>query len=541
MSLYSVMLVDDEKEVREAIARKLDWETMGFQVVGSAENGEEALEIAEQLCPDVVMTDIKMPFMDGLTFCQQLKENQMNAKVVIFSGFDEFDYAKEAIKLEVEEYILKPINAAELREVFERLKKTLDREIAEKRNMDYFYRYYQESLPIMKEQFLAGLIQGRIPPDQIEELSNSYQLLLQAPFYSVAVIHMDYANNTGSRGHGPETWKRMLAVSGKQILDEQIADMFQFRSFLYLDCIVVIGMLQDWEEIRRMIHYLDQFCKICKRVLSVNTTAGIGQICDSLVQLPFSYRGAVDAVDARVLIEPNQAIYIKDMEPNSLAAFMLEDQDVRNVMRAVKLGTEEELKNEIQSMIQHMKNSMLNLNQYQITLMEIVTETLKVIGTHGVEIAQVFGPGFDLYRDPAQFETLEMLEHWLLDIMLRLRFFIRREQKDTAKLLVAKAIQYIEEHYSNSNLSVDMLCTHLNVSPAYFSTLFKKETNMTFVMYLTRIRMERAIYLLETTDQKTYMIAESVGYTEPNYFSYVFKKKYGISPSRYRLQKMGDQ
>lgn len=540
MSLYSVMLVDDEEEVREAIARKLDWESMGFKVVGTAENGEEALEIAEQLRPDVVMTDIKMPFMDGLTFCRRLKENQMNTKVVIFSGFDEFDYAKEAIKLEVEEYILKPINAAELREVFERLKETLDREIAEKRNMDYFYRYYQESLPIMKDQFLTGLIQGRIPPDRIEELSNSYQLPLKAPFYSVAEIHMDHTNNNRSHGHDPETWKRMLAVSGKQILDEQVADMFQFHSFLHLDCIVVIGMLQDSSGIRRMIHYLDQFCKICKRVLSVNTTAGIGQICDSLVQLPFSYGGAVDAVEARVLIEPDQAIYIKDIEPNSKAAFMLEDQAVQNIMRAVKLGTEEELKNEVQSMIQHMKKSMLNVNQYQITLMEIVTETLKVIGAYGVETVQVFGTGFDLYRDPAQFETLEMLEHWLLDTMLRLRSFIRRERKDTAKLLVEKAIQYIGEHYGKSELSVDMLCNHLNVSPAYFSALFKKETGMTFVAYLTRIRLERAIYLLEATDQKTYMIAESVGYTEPNYFSYVFKKKYGISPSRYRLQKMGD-
>jgi len=533
------MLVDDEEEVREAIAGKLDWSAMGFRVVGSAENGEEALEIAEQLRPDVVMTDIKMPFMDGLTFCRRLKESQMSTKIVIFSGFDEFEYAKEAIKLEVEEYILKPINAAELREVFERLKITLDQEIAEKQNIDYLSRYYQESLPIMKEQFLAGLIQGRIPKERIEELNAAYEMNFNAPFYSVSEVHMD--NSTSSHGHDPKTWKRMLAASGKQILDEQMSALFCYRSFLYLDRIVIIGMLKDPEEINRMIYYLNQFCKICKRVLGVNTTAGIGQVCESRMQLPFSYRGAADAVEARVLLEPNQAIYIKDIEPNVKETFMLEDRDVQNIMRTVKIGTKEELAAEVWGMTRRMKETVSNLNQYQITLMEIVTETLKVIRAYGVEMNQVFGAGFDLYRDPAQFETLEALGQWLLDTMMRLRSFIRRERKDTAKLLVEKAKQYMEEHFGDSALSVDMLCSHLSVSPAYFSTLFKKETGMTFVIYLTRIRMERAIYLLETTDQKTYMIADAVGYTEPNYFSYVFKKKYGLSPSRYRLQKMGEQ
>lgn len=529
MNRYSVMLVDDEEEVRQAIAKKLDWEAIGFQVVGTAENGEEALEMAEQLRPDVVMTDIKMPFMDGLTFCRELKASQMSAKIVIFSGFDEFEYAKEAITLEVEEYILKPINAVELRSVFERIKVTLDQEIAEKQNMDQLYRYYQESLPVMQDQFLTGLVEGRIPEAEIAAFNDSYELNLQAPYYSAAVIHMD---------SGDERLRHMLAVSGKRILDEHLGDRFRYRSFLLLDRVVVVGMMSEEKEISQMVYFLDQICKICKRVLNVNTTAGIGQLCDDLVQLHYSFDGAKDAVDSRVLLESNQAIYIKDIEPKAAAEFVIEDKNIQQLIHAVKLGSREELQAEVAALVQYLKNSAMTLNQYQIVLMEMVTEILKFGRAYGVEMTQVFGEGFDLYKTAAQFDSLDALGEWLENTMMKLRSFVRQERKDTAKLLMERARQYIEEHYADSDLSVDTICSYLNVSSTYFSMLFKKETSTGFVAYLTRRRMEQALFLLDTTDLKTYMISDQIGYTEPNYFSYVFKKHYGVSPSRYRVKKM---
>jgi two-component system response regulator YesN len=152
MKLYTLVLVDDEEEVRQAIIHKLDWESIGFQVIGYADNGEDALEIAERLRPDVVLTDIKMPFMDGLTLSRRLKQISKDIKIIIYSGFDDFEYAKEAIKLEVEEYILKPIDAAELQKVFLNIKAKLDEEINSKRDMELLRNYYKESLPVMKEQ-----------------------------------------------------------------------------------------------------------------------------------------------------------------------------------------------------------------------------------------------------------------------------------------------------------------------------------------------------------------------------------------------------
>ena len=166
MDLYKLALVDDEEDVRVSIAKKVDWNALGFELVGSVSNGEEALELAEQTHLDAVMTDIKMPFMDGLTLCAKLKENYKNTKVVLYSGFDDFELAREAIHLEAEEYLLKPISAKDLENVFGKVKENLDREFDERRNMETLYNFYQKSLPMMREHFLTGMLEGRLSEEQ---------------------------------------------------------------------------------------------------------------------------------------------------------------------------------------------------------------------------------------------------------------------------------------------------------------------------------------------------------------------------------------
>ena len=188
----------------------------------------------------------------------------------------------------------------------------------------------------------------------------------------------------------------------------------------------------------------------------------------------------------------------------------------------------------IDELIQYIKKSAISIQLYQISLMEMIMEIFKLARAYQLDMNEVFGADFNINNKIYQLDSLEALKQWLQDICKKARNSIRRERTDTAKLLVDKAIKYIEENYHDSELSVDALCQHLNVSATYFSTLFKKETGTNFINYLTNVRMEKALQMLNTTEEKTYNIAEKVGYTEPNYFSYVFKKHYGISPSNYR-------
>lgn len=530
MGLYKVMLVDDEEAVRQAIEKKLRWEEIGFEVIATAENGEEALELAEKLMPDVVMTDIKMPFMDGLSLCRKLKENRRDTRIVIFSGFDEFEYAREAIKLEVAEYILKPIDSEELKEVFLRIRENLDAEIDEKRNHEKLYEYYQKSLPVMKEQFMASLLEGKITDELIDEMNRSYEVNLDAAYYAVAVFRADLGEKAMERS--------LLNLSLKRMIEENARGRVEIRSFLYLDMVAVIMLLDGTAALNEEIQELDQVCKAASRMLEVNVTAGIGQVVSELGNLAHSYKGAVDAVEYRVLLEANQAIYIRDIQPAVNSDFVLDDQDIQKVTRAVKLGSRQEVRDAVDDLIDKFKNSKISLHRYQVAMMELLAELLKLGRSYHLNLEEIFGGNMDFYREVAKFDSLDSLGEWLYSVCIKFRSLIRQEQTDSTKLLTEKAKQFIQEHYADSKLSVEMLCQHLNVSAAYFSTIFKKETGQSFVMYLTNVRMEAALELLNNSKEKTYVIADKVGYTEPNYFSYVFRKQYGMSPTKYRMSKM---
>lgn len=283
---------------------------------------------------------------------------------------------------------------------------------------------------------------------------------------------------------------------------------------------------------------MNQICKEANRLLEVNVTAGIGQAVTGLGNLAVSYQGAVDAVDYRVLLEPNQAIYIRDIQPAPSRDFVLDDQDIQKVTKAVKLGRQHEVREAVEELMGKFKHSNISLHRYQVAMMELVTELLKLGRSYHLNLEEIFGGNMDFYQEIAKFDSLDSLGEWLYNVCMKFRSLIRQEQTDSTKLLTEKAKQFIQENYADSNLSVEILSNYLNVSAAYFSTIFKKETGQSFVMYLTNVRMEAALELLNNTQEKTYVIAGEVGYTEPNYFSYVFRKKYGMSPTKYRMSKM---
>ena len=174
------------------------------------------------------------------------------------------------------------------------------------------------------------------------------------------------------------------------------------------------------------------------------------------------------------------------------------------------------------------------MDKYKIYFLEINIAMLKLIQSYNLDVSEIYGDNFNPYSSVEEFSSLEEVKKWFTDKAKKINLNIRKERMNSSKLLVEKAKEYINNNYTDYDLSVEKLCDYLHVSPTYFSTIFKRETEMNFVNYLTSVRLEEALKLLKTTDDKTYIIAGKVGYQEANYFSYVFKRKYGIAPSRYR-------
>lgn len=202
MQPYRLMLVDDEEYLRQGVIRRIDWDACGFTVVGEAENGQAGLELAERLQPDVILTDIKMPFMDGLTMSRRVLETQPGVKIIMLSGFDDFEYAQEAIALGSMDYILKPIDAAELTETLMRVRDRLDVEMREKRNVARLREHYVRSLPILREQLLHRLLDERVDAADLTEQAAQMELDLAASRYVVAYVRADIPAGTPDRDAG---------------------------------------------------------------------------------------------------------------------------------------------------------------------------------------------------------------------------------------------------------------------------------------------------------------------------------------------------
>lgn len=531
MELYNVLLVDDEADVLQAMKKKIDWEALGFCLAGTAENGQEALEMAEQLHIDVVMTDIKMPYMDGLTLCKNLKQSYRNMKVIIYSGFDDFEFAREAVHLEAEEYLLKPISAGDMEAAFSKVRKKLDQEYDEYRNLNRLSEYYRKSLPAMREQLVMGILEGRIAGERARAMMETYEICLDSPFYVVAALYMD----VNPREEQPQP-AQLFTLSLKDMVQDYLKNRTRFFSTAFLDQVIVIFMLDEREEIDQVLYHLDQICKMGFRVLKSSVTAAVGQICANTDALHTSYEEAVNAMEYRSILGSGQVLYINDIEPCSEENILVTEHEFQNLVHAVKLGNRDETNAAIAQIMDSIRKEPISPGQYQLLFMELLSELMKIGRAYKLHPNQIFGDHAGSWQELYRMVTVDELEGWLQEVGTNLRHVLRHERRDSAARLTEQAKAYIEEHYKESDLSADSLCRCLNVSAAYFSTIFKREVGMSFVAYLTKIRLEHALELLRTTEDKTYIIASRVGYMEPNYFSYVFKKQYGISPSKYRAE-----
>ena len=535
MNLYRIMVVDDEEEIRLGIIKKIDWETNGFVVVGDAENGQDALEKAEKLQPDVIMTDIKMPFMDGLELGKKLSEIMPSTKIIVFSGCDDFEYAHRAIKINVIEYVLKPINSIELVEVLKRLKLQLDHEYNEKRNLATLYKHYVESLPVIREQFLVGAIEGRISENQWDEQAEKLDIDFKSSYLSVALIHADGTLISEEENIiSIQKDSALISISVKKIVDENMGKYCKFISFPYSDMVVVIGNFEKKEDILAFIKGINEVCKIYERIIGLTISAGIGYAYNNHSEIRFSYRSAQSALEYRFVLGTGKAIYIEDVEPDNSIQLQFDEQEERSMLNAIKISSEEEITEIIDNLFRKIEDLLLPFNKYRIYLMEIMTSILKLVQTYNLDIDEIFGENFNCYSYLETFNSIHDVKDWFTNKAIKVNSFIKKERINSSMLLVEKAKQYVKENYNDYDISVEKLCAQLHVSPTYFSTIFKRETEMNFVNFLTTVRLEQAVKLLNTTDDKTYMIADKVGYQEANYFSYVFKRKFGVSPSKYR-------
>ena len=529
MRIYNVMIVDDEAEVREGIAEQIGWGSMGFSVVAQAENGLEALEKAESCEVDVLLTDIKMPFMDGLTMVKEFRSLHPTAKVILFTGFDEVDYARRAIKLGVSEYVLKPVNVEELTSVMHRVREALDRETEQKRDSERLRALYEKALPSLKERFLGDLIWHRLPPAEIAQALKDYRLDIDAaPNKMVMVFEV---------AHGPEAepsgGRELTQLSIQQLIEETLVDRCRFALFQGFSQVVAITAWQEEDPASSAVLLGNDICVRCRRILDVRLSCGVGGVYREIADTHVSYSGARAALEYRGIARYGKAIFIGDMErrPESRP---FDSRYEKLLLSAVKFGAPEQIGTVIDDLMERMNRLSKDPWRRQAYLVSVFNALNRIIQqydlTDEAELTGRTGDVLNLPRDDEKVRT------WLTDICNDMFSHLCERRERAPRLLAEQAEAFIAAHCSESSLSAEEVCAHLHVSRSYFFSVFKKETGRSFVQFLTDMRLERALELLHDPDKKTYTIALAVGYEDPNYFSHVFKQRFGVTPAQYRRQ-----
>ncbi len=531
--MYRLLLVDDEPEIRDGLLEIINWEQEGFEVVGVAENGLEALQVAEGASPDLVVTDIRMPFLDGLEMARRMRQTLPAVQFIVLSGYDDFDYARQAIQLQIKDYVLKPISSDEFTAVLRRVKKHMDEDFAQRSNVQTLREHFRASLPILRELLLTSLLSGGVSTREAVHSAQQYGLSLASSRYAVALLEI---GNTQGGGEELNENPELLRFAVMNIVTEILQAQLHCHVFHYNGQVAILLLLPTEEEapFSRAVDMLDTAHLTVRHYLECATAIGVSNPCAQLGQLRQAARQAQSALDQCSLLGDNQVLTIADVEPGSAHQLAVDEMDLRALSNALKLGNTNDAEEQVHKLLGEVRLSKATFQDYQVYLLEVLATIIRTARDLEMELpASPDGMGASM-EAILRSRELEETEALLCALCRALTGRIRDSRQETGRRLAQLAVEYGKENFANSDISLEKVCRHLHISAAYFSTLFKRETRKTFHQYLTELRMDKAMTLLAGSDLKTADIALMVGMGEASYFSYSFKKHFGVSPSQAR-------
>lgn len=532
--MYKLLIVDDEELVRNAVIKKLDWTDIGFDLVEQAEDGEQALEIALNLKPDVVLTDVRMPFMDGLELSERLSHELPYTKIILLSGHDEFEYVQKAIKIGVLDYILKPIHSANLTKLLKKVKAELDTENAEKEKLLKLKNQLHQSLPLLKERFFNSLINNSINEKELEKQLGYLEITFWGDSFIVCVSEIDNLNVL-SEANDPE-YIALLNFSILNIISELIGSAgVAFNDFYNRQIIIFSGSGINLTQMEEDIYNkLLQIKENIGKYLKITVSIGIGSIANNVKNVNTSYNDALFALDHKIILGKNKIFNFNDSGYKSSNLYFPIDK-INALLSRLKLESVSEITKCLDNFFKELaelKN--ITSDNIKVILFEVVSGIQKILIELKSESDQPYTLDFNIYNDISKYDTLEDLKVVILKFIINTCKYISTFRNMRNLNIVEKAKQCINDNYYMEELSLNYIAGIVSVSPGYLSILFKKETGENFVEYITRTRMEKAKELLKTTDMKAYEVAYKVGYSDPHYFSISFKKYTGFNPSDYK-------
>ena len=542
--MLKIFLAEDEVVVRETIKRMIPWEELGFELVGEAADGEMALPLLIRQQPDLLITDIKMPFMDGLTLARLAKKEIPGLKVVILSGYDDFNYAKQAIGIGVEDYLLNPITKNAL---IERLSEIRSRYEHEKTQKEYYEKFQREMQAYEKNSsrdFFEALVGGSMDMMEVYKRAEKLGLDIVAEAYNVLIFTMNCDEDFSGQRDEYSSWE----AESLELLENFFAghsSAMLFRSNIFSYGVLLKGQRETIEENTRAC--VDEIRKILSRQDGRREWfLAVGQSVERLSQIQKSYHTASRAFSQRYLYDEN-ILYYDEMETMEHPGGQAETEDNAYLQKVdvnalnpailqkfLSNGLQEETENFVKDYFyaigQEPMESLVFRNYVILNVRFSVISFIKGLGcdTNEMESADTEEV---LAESGKNMESAIAYAKKMISQAIEIR---DQNSGNKNRSILKTAVDFIDSHYMDEEISLNTVANVANVSSNHFSALFSQNMGQTFIEYLTSLRMNKAKELLRCTGMRSSEIAGEIGYKDAHYFSYLFKKTQGMTPSDYR-------
>lgn len=531
--MLKVFLAEDEFIIREGIKNNIDWQAHGYEFCGEASDGELAFPLIQKTRPDILITDIKMPFVDGLALSRLVKKELPETEIIILSGYEEFDYAKEAIQIGVARYLLKPINGETLLQEIDSVAEIILGKQKEKEIREKYQKEMEENSLRDQMDLFQHLVTGDCSMEELLSVADKLDLKIMAPWYSIVLLKIqsmkhDYEEYSGSIVAVDERIVKLAEPEHVLIFDRAL----EGRAFLFK---------ADSEE--ELLAYQKEYLGDVKEVLSgyanLRYFGGIGTPVNRLREIPASFEDASHAFAHRYLVAEScildSSLLMQEgaaeHEDFRISAVNPEQIDRAKMQEFLRTGDLDEVIYFVDEFFGKLDGGAMKSRIFrQYITMDAyfsIADFLKGLGLQKDEI-----------EAPDQDSSILQDEKSAMDYIVRImnKALVLREKKASSRYedVVSEVIHYIEDNYAQEELSLNLLASHVNFSPNHLSMIFSQQTGQTLIRYLTDYRMNRAKELLRCSSKKSSVISMEVGYKDPHYFSYLFKKTQGMTPTQYR-------
>ena len=540
--MLKTFLAEDEIVVRENIKKMVPWEQYGFELVGEASDGEMALPLIKKLKPDLLITDIKMPFMDGLTLCKVVKKELPDIKIVILSGYDDFNYAKEAIGIGVEDYLLKPITKNAFLERLCEIRSRYEYEKSQREYYEQFHREMQEYEQNSSRDFFEGLISGTMDMGEMYERADKLGLDIVAEAYNILIFTLESENAAAGQSETYSEWEaRALEKIEGLFADHSYAMLFRNNVFSY-------GVLVKEQKDNPGKNTRD--CVESIREILSDAPAGqpwfiaAGEPVERLSNMKHSYNTAAQTYARRYLYD-GHILYYRDLKEEELTKddgrylkkVDINAMDPAIIQKFLGSGLKEETGNFVRDYFHAIgKEPMTSMVFRSYVILNVRFSVLSFLNRMGYCASALEESDTEdaLEQGGASMEAAMAYAENMLQKAIEIR---DENSGNKNRDILENSIEYIKTHYMDENMSLNAVAQVANISANHFSALFSQNIGQTFIEYLTGIRMEHAKELLRCTGKRASEIALEVGYKDSHYFSYLFKKTQGMTPSDYRKAK----